>query len=127
MTDRSEAIFIITPFLLISIWSNFCNIFKFNRRIIKKPDNSLFEFSFFWLIAVFVFFTISATKLPSYWLPATPAASVLISLSLTNHVKEEFLKSIAWKLTIFLSILLMALAMVVANSIFSQAMLFRAP
>ncbi|WP_269611028.1 ArnT family glycosyltransferase [Prochlorococcus marinus] len=94
-----------TPFLLISIWKNFCNIFKCSRRVIKKPDKSLFEFSFFWLISVFVFFTISATKLPSYWLPATPAASILISFSLTNDFKEEFLKSLAWKLTIFLSIL----------------------
>ncbi len=94
-----------TPFLLISIWKNFCNIFKFSGRLIKKPEKSLFEFSFFWLIAVFVFFTMSATKLPSYWLPATPAASVLISLSLTSHVREEFLKSLAWKFTIFLSIL----------------------
>ncbi len=93
-----------TPFLLISIWKNFCNISKFSRRLIKKPEKSLFEFSFCWLITVFVFFTISATKLPSYWLPATPAASILISLSLTNHVKEEFLKSYAWKFTIFLSI-----------------------
>ncbi len=67
-----------TPFLLISIFSNFCNIFKLHRRIIKKPEKSLFEYSFFWLISVFIFFTISATKLPSYWLPATPAASVLI-------------------------------------------------
>ena len=95
----------LTPFLLISIWKNFYNVSKWSRRVIKKPEKSLFEFSFFWLIAVFVFFTISATKLPSYWLPATPAASVLISLSLTNNVKEEFLKSLAWKFTIFLSIL----------------------
>ena len=94
-----------TPFLLISIWSNFCNIFKFNRRIIKKPDKSLFEFSFFWLISVFIFFTIAATKLPSYWLPATPAASILIAFSLTNHLKNDFLKSLAWKFTIFLSLI----------------------
>ena len=97
----------LTPFLLISIWKNFFNIFKWSRRIIKKPESSLFEFSFFWLISVFVFFTISATKLPSYWLPATPAASVLISLCLSNNVKEEFLKSLAWKSTIFLSIIIM--------------------
>ena len=99
------ASFPLTPFLLISIWKNFCNLSKRSGRLIKKPDKSFFEFSFFWLISVFVFFTISATKLPSYWLPATPAASVLVSLSLTNHVNEEFLKSLAWKFTILLSIL----------------------
>ena len=94
-----------TPFLLISIWGNFSNIFKFNRRVIKKPDKSLFEFSFFWLISVFIFFTIAATKLPSYWIPATPAAAILIAFSLTNNLKKDFLKSLAWKFTIFLSIL----------------------
>ena len=99
------ASFPLTPFLIISIWKNFCNLSKRSRRLIKRPDKSFFEFSFFWLISVFVFFTISATKLPSYWLPATPAASVLVSLSLTNHVNEEFLKSLAWKFTILLSIL----------------------
>ncbi len=95
----------LTPFLLISIWKNFYNLFKWPPRLIKKPEKSLFEFSFFWMIAVFVFFTISATKLPSYWLPATPAASILISLSMTSHIKEEYLKSLAWKFTIFLSII----------------------
>ncbi len=95
-----------TPLLLISIWNNICNVFKLSRRNIKKPDRSLFEFSFFWLMSVFMFFTISATKLPSYWLPATPAASILISFSLTNNVREDFLKSLAWKSTIFLSTIL---------------------
>ena len=95
----------LTPFLFISIWKNFYNISKFSRRIIQKPEKSLFEFSFFWLISIFIFFTISATKLPSYWLPATPAASVLISLSLTNNIQEEILKSLAWKFTILFSIL----------------------
>ena len=94
----------LTPFLLISIWNNFYNLSKLSKRLIKKPEKSLFEFSFFWLSAVFFFFTISATKLPSYWLPATPAASVLISLSLTKNINEEFLRSLAWKFTVFLSI-----------------------
>ena len=97
-----------TPFLLVSIWKNLCNLSKFSKRVIKKPEKSLFEFSFFWLISIFVFFTISATKLPSYWLPATPAAAVLTSLCLSKNVKEEFLKSLAWKFTIFLSLLFSA-------------------
>ena len=92
-----------TPFLAISIWHNFCNIFKWNRRIINSPAYSLFEYSFFWLMSVFIFFTISATKLPSYWLPATPAAAILISLS--NKINRELLKSFAWKITVLISII----------------------
>jgi len=37
-----------------------------------------------WLTSVLIFFSVSATKLPSYWLPAIPAAAILISNSFIN-------------------------------------------
>ena len=40
---------------------------------------SLPRFAACWLLAVLLFFTLAATKLPSYWIPATPAAGVLIA------------------------------------------------
>jgi 4-amino-4-deoxy-L-arabinose transferase-like glycosyltransferase len=46
------------------------------------PEASLGRFAAGWLLAVLVFFSLSATKLPSYWLPATPAAALLVSLAL---------------------------------------------
>ncbi len=42
---------------------------------------SLGLFAACWLLVVFGFFTLAATKLPSYWLPATPAAGLLIALA----------------------------------------------
>jgi len=42
---------------------------------------SLGRFCACWLLAVLVFFTLASTKLPSYWLPAVPAAAVLIALA----------------------------------------------
>jgi 4-amino-4-deoxy-L-arabinose transferase-like glycosyltransferase len=45
------------------------------------PAVSLHRFAACWLLAVLSFFTIAATKLPSYWLPATPAAGLLILLA----------------------------------------------
>ena len=42
---------------------------------------SLQRFAACWLLAILLFFTLAATKLPSYWLPATPAAAVLIALA----------------------------------------------
>ena len=45
------------------------------------PTSSLRSFAACWLLAVLVFFTLAATKLPSYWLPATPAAGLLIALA----------------------------------------------
>jgi len=44
------------------------------------PELSLARFAACWLLAVLLFFTAAATKLPSYWLPATPAAALLIAL-----------------------------------------------
>ena len=45
------------------------------------PELSLRRFAACWLLAVLLFFTAAATKLPSYWLPATPAAALLIALT----------------------------------------------
>jgi 4-amino-4-deoxy-L-arabinose transferase-like glycosyltransferase len=44
------------------------------------PELSLARFAACWLLAILLFFTAAATKLPSYWLPATPAAALLIAL-----------------------------------------------
>ena len=45
------------------------------------PPASLQRFAACWLLAVLGFFTLAATKLPSYWIPATPAAGLLIALT----------------------------------------------
>ncbi|MCP9931361.1 glycosyltransferase family 39 protein [Cyanobium sp. AMD-g] len=45
------------------------------------PAASLARFAACWLLAVLLFFTAAATKLPSYWLPATPAAALLVALA----------------------------------------------
>ena len=48
-------------------------------------------FALFWLIIIFVFFSLSATKLPSYILPAIPAGVILISLwgNQQNHIESN--------------------------------------
>lgn len=48
---------------------------------LAPPESSLARFAAAWLLAVLLFFTLAATKLPSYWLPATPAAAVLVALT----------------------------------------------
>ena len=49
------------------------------------PKHSLQQFAACWLFAVLLLFTTAATKLPSYWLPATPAAALLIALSVRRR------------------------------------------
>ena len=64
----------VTPLLLLGL-----------ARIPRQrlaPEQSLHQFAGSWLLAVLLLFTTAATKLPSYWLPATPAAALLIGFAL---------------------------------------------
>ena len=65
-------------------------------------DESLGIFALCWLLSIFLFFTISATKLPSYWLPATPAAAILISQSANSLTKNFRTRSLPFLLTFFI-------------------------
>ena len=79
-----------TPFLCHGIFETFKDFFKSSREN-SIVSESLYTFSLCWLISVLIFFSISATKLPSYWLPAIPAAAILIShsfISLKNSNKN---------------------------------------
>jgi 4-amino-4-deoxy-L-arabinose transferase-like glycosyltransferase len=66
-----------TPLLLLGLTR------ALDRLRPRPAQASLERFAACWLLVVLVFFSLSATKLPSYWLPATPAAALLISLSLS--------------------------------------------
>jgi len=54
------------------------------RQRPAEPRDSLARFCAWWLLAVLLLFSVSATKLPSYWLPATPAAALLVALTLAR-------------------------------------------
>ncbi len=80
-----------TPFL-------YHGIFRAIKDFLKSPKESsnvtesIYTFSLCWLTSVLIFFSISATKLPSYWLPAIPAAAILISnsfITLKNSSKSH--------------------------------------
>lgn len=66
-----------TPLLLVSLARTLRQ-----ARSPLQPPHSLGRFATAWLLAVLLFFSASATKLPSYWLVATPAAGILVALSL---------------------------------------------
>jgi len=79
-----------TPFLYYGIFKAFKDFLKSSKQICNVTD-TLYTYSLCWLTSVLIFFSLSATKLPSYWLPAIPAAAILISnsfISLKNSSKS---------------------------------------
>ncbi len=81
-----------TPFLFHGIFETLKDFLNSSKRN-SIVSETLYTYSLCWLISVLIFFSISATKLPSYWLPAIPAAAILIShsfISLKNSNKNYF-------------------------------------
>ncbi len=72
-----------TPFLCHGIFKAFKDFLKSSKQSCNVTE-TLYTYSLCWLISVLIFFSLSATKLPSYWLPAIPAAAILISNSFEN-------------------------------------------
>ena len=102
-----------TPLLFLGVIKG---VIKIKDNLIKgnnKPSDSLLVFSLAWLLAVFLFFTISGTKLPSYWLPATPAAAIIIGQTENFRIKQfkysRSIFNISWNLTILTIFLIAAL------------------
>ncbi len=79
-----------TPFLYHGIFESLKDFLKSTKEN-NHVTETLYTYSLCWLTSVLIFFSISATKLPSYWLPAIPAAAILISnsfISLKNPNKS---------------------------------------
>ena len=81
-----------TPFLFHGIFEAFRDLLN-NFKYGSRSSESLFVYALCWLSSVFVFFSISATKLPSYWIPATPAAAILISYSFVKLKNQNIILS----------------------------------
>ena len=84
-----------TPFLFHGIVEAFRDFKKSIKGKLNAAD-SLSLYSLCWLGSVFVFFSVSATKLPSYWLPATPAASILLTASFIKLKNQKKSFSYLW-------------------------------
>ncbi len=70
-----------TPLLLKGLFEGLFISPQSSKSVWQNKQQSLIAFAACWLLAVFFLFTCAATKLPSYWLPATPASALLIALA----------------------------------------------
>ncbi|MBO6972305.1 MAG: glycosyltransferase family 39 protein [Prochlorococcus marinus CUG1434] len=90
-----------TPFLYHGIFKAFEELLKSFKESCD-PSDSLNTYSLCWLLAVLIFFSISATKLPSYWLPAIPAAAILMSNSFVSLKNTNKTYVYLWIFNIFI-------------------------
>ncbi|WP_115119046.1 glycosyltransferase family 39 protein [Synechococcus sp. UW105] len=96
-----------TPLVLLGLTQVVQGLVR--RRPPSTPDQSLQMFAACWLLAVFLLFTTAATKLPSYWLPATPAAGLLIALALLpDPSRSRRAQSWCWLGSVLLALVLAA-------------------
>ncbi len=104
-----------TPFLIYGLFrsSSSRHFDKVENNL--DPPNSLNNFAKAWLLSILLFFTFAATKLPSYWLPATPAAALLVGLCSTLSFKQFKAIRYAWTFTILILILLSIILLVSAD------------
>ncbi len=81
-----------TPFLYHGLFKTFKDFFKSSKENCNITE-TLYTYSLCWLTSVLIFFSLSATKLPSYWLPAIPAAALLLSNSFISlkNINKSFL------------------------------------
>lgn len=69
------------PFLPLLLLGLACGARGLRRRIPLRAAESLPRFALSWLVVVMLFFSLSATKLPSYLLPGLPAMALLVALA----------------------------------------------
>jgi len=79
--------------LLIGFFPWVCYLPKAVIKGIKKTrkgseNKDIFLFSSIWFLFIFVFFSISKTKLPNYIFPAIPACSVLVGLLIAERIEK---------------------------------------
>ncbi len=98
-----------TPLLLLGLAQSLqpSNLKRAFSEVQPSASLSLQSFASCWLLSILLLFTTAATKLPSYWLPATPAAAILIALAARPRDRENRPSlDWAWGITILLTLVL---------------------
>ena len=130
--------YFVIVFLGFAPWSVYLPVaiaqLQFWKRSIwrhQPRSQQLGLFALFWFGSVFGFFTIAVTKLPSYVLPLTPAAAILVALFWSSPATAPARPAWGIKLSVLLNVVLLLVlagAIVYApNLLQDDEMLFRLP
>jgi len=82
-------------------------------RWTRQPRSTHLKlFAFFWFSCIFLFFTVSVTKLPSYVLPLMPAAAIAVAIFWSEELAQNrdfsFEKNRGFFITVIVNILFLA-------------------
>jgi len=98
VSGHRGSLFYFIPVIIIGFFpwsfllpSSISNMFtRIKRTPLRTKDLSDFEFfSFIWFLVVFIFFSISKTKLPTYVTPLYPAMAVLVGKLLDDIISKK--------------------------------------
>jgi len=81
-------------------------------RATDSGPNDLLGFGAIWFFFIFIFFSISKTKLPNYIFPAIPACSVMVGVLVSRRIKEGLHKKAGLVFMALLALVLSAAAFV---------------
>ncbi|NCO67282.1 MAG: hypothetical protein COY75_03490 [Nitrospirae bacterium CG_4_10_14_0_8_um_filter_41_23] len=87
ISGHKGPVYYFIPVLIIGLFPWIAFLPAGIRNVFKEKDR-LNSFAFIWLASIFIFFSLSTTKLPNYLLPAIPAASILIASGMTAQNKK---------------------------------------
>lgn len=97
VSDHAGPWYFYFPVLLVGLapWSIYLPItitqsyfWQRQRWMRSSRESQLGLFCLFWIIIIFVFFSIAVTKLPSYILPLMPAAAILVTLFFSHLIQS---------------------------------------
>ena len=87
ISGHKGPVYYFIPVLIIGLFPWIAFLPAGIRNVFKEKDR-LSSFAFIWFASIFIFFSLSTTKLPNYLLPAIPAASILIASGMTVQNKK---------------------------------------
>jgi len=118
MESHRGPIYYYVPALLAGLfpWSIFLplSLFRGAQAVFwQTPQRRVMLFLLCWFGVYFCFFSLAATKLPNYLLPAFPPLAVLVGVFLQNWVERPAVESRLWMRTAFVALAVVGLATVV--------------
>ncbi len=119
VSDRVEPWWYFGMFLLLAVLPWLRNVWPAVRDVWRKgrhdPENSIAWFLLIWCGVVFVFFSVSHSKLPPYILPMMPPLAVLLAPRIAE--RPAFLRQAAWTACAFVTLVAVGLLVAVHRKV----------